>query len=119
VKNSPQSRDLFPAHGSGKPEGRAANIVNSRGRAYKGGRVLPCAVRFRYWRETEGLSLMKIAARLEDRTREYGMEAPYLLTRLMELEQGRYKPPTWLMFLLAEVYGIKFPWWEFYDGSQQ
>lgn len=79
---------------------------------------MPYATRFRYWRTTEGLSLGKIAARLEERTREFGIEAPYLLTRLMELEQGRYKAPTWIMFLLADVYGIKFPWWEFYDGAR-
>lgn len=93
----------------------AADIVNPRKRTYKGGRVLPCATRFRYWRTTEGKSLAKIAARLEDSVREYGMSQEYLQTRLYELEQGRFKPPTWLILLLAEVYNLRFPWWEFLD----
>lgn len=98
-------------HGSKK----ARAFVNSRERAYKGGRVLPFAVRFRYWRETEGWSVAKVAARLEERTREFGIDDRYLLTRLYELEQGRFKPPTWLILLLIDTYGIKFPWREFHE----
>lgn len=117
MKNSPQMPELFRSGNPANSQTRAADLVNSRGGRPKGGRRLPYSVRFEYWRTTEGLSLGKIAARLEDRTREFGMEAHYLLTRLMELEQGRYKPPTWLIGLLTEVYGIKFPWWEFWDGE--
>lgn len=114
-KNSPQIPDLPGMHISGKGPKKQPAIVNSRDRAYKGGRVLSFAVRFRYWRETEGFSVSKVAARLEERTREFGIDDRYLLTRLYELEQGRFKPPTWLILLLIDTYGIKFPWKEFYE----
>lgn len=114
-KNSPEIPELPGIPKSGKPQKALSTFVNSRRRAYKGGRVLPFAVRFRYWRETEGISLAKVAARLEERTREFGIDDRYLLTRLYELEQGRFKPPTWLILLLIETYSIKFPWREFHE----
>jgi len=116
MKNNSKTPELPGMGKSGKSQTSQTQVVNSRERTYKGGRVLPCATRFRYWRTTEGYSLTKIAGRLEEKTREFGMDDHYLLTRLMELEQGRFKPPTWLVSLLSETYGIKFPWWEFYDG---
>src|SRR3990167_1855107 len=117
MKPSPQNRGLLFKDDSGIHETRASGIVNSRERAYKGGRVLPSATRFRYWRTTEGLSLSEIAGKLEKKSREFDINDRYLLTRLMELEQGRYKAPTWLILLLVDVFGIRFPWWEFWDGS--
>lgn len=120
VTTTPKNPDLFKVPSPGKPvagAARAADIVNSQGSRPKAKRRLPYSVRFEYWRTTEGLSLGKIAARLEERARDFGIEAPYLLTRLMELEQGRYKAPAWLMFLLQDAYGLKFPWWEFWDGA--
>lgn len=115
-KTSPQNPELPGLKVSSKGPFIDPILVNQRSRRYKGGRVLRCAIRFRYWRETEGLSVGRIAARLEERTREYGMDAQYIMTRLYELEQGRFKPPMWLIGLLAEVYQIKFPWWEFLDS---
>lgn len=96
----------------------ASDIVNPRKRSYKGGRVLPYATRFRYWRTTEGKSITGIVADCENLIRGYGIAPEYLQTRLYELEQGRFKPPTWLFFLLVERYRLKFPWWEFLEVSQ-
>lgn len=114
-KNSPQIPELPGMPKSGIHKSTTPQFVNSRERTYKGGRMLPFAVRFRYWRETEGISVAKVAARLEERTREFGIDDRYLLNRLYELEQGRFKSPTWLILLLVETYGIKFPWKEFYE----
>lgn len=120
-KNSPQIPELPGMPKSANYERSssffAADIVNPRRRSYKGGRTLPCATRFRYWRTTDGKSIAKIAARLEDGVREYGITPEYLQTRLYELEQGRFKPPTWLILLLADTYDLKFPWWEFLETS--
>jgi hypothetical protein len=117
-RKNPETPDLpgVTLSGNHKTNGKPAKpIVSLRDRQYKGGRVLSFAVRFRYWRETEGISVAKVAARLEERTREFGIDDRYLLTRLYELEQGRFKPPTWLILLLIETYQIKFPWKEFYE----
>jgi hypothetical protein len=118
MTSSLQNHELFKTSDLGNHKNKAADLVNSRVRSYKGGRILPSAIRFRYWRTTEGNSIAKIAARLEDRVREFGIDTPYLMTRLYELEQGRFKAPTWLILLLSETYGIKFPWWEFWDGNK-
>ena len=118
MKNSPQ------IHNQSNQESRNSHetqnflplkLVNHRTRQYKGGRVLAYATRFRYWRETEGYSVARIAARLEEKTREFGIDDKYLLNRLYELEQGRFKPPTWLILLLIDTYQIKFPWKEFHE----
>lgn len=123
-KNSPQNHKTpflpFLRVGPGKSwEGpkKSSDIVISRKRAYKGGRVLECGKRFRTWREVQGYSIAKISARLEDKTREFGIDGRYLTTRLYELEQGRFKPPTWLILLLMQTYEITFPWHEFLDGG--
>lgn len=107
-------------HKSDKSANFAAQIlVKSNRRTYKGGRILPYALRFRYWRTTEGLSIPAITTRLENRACEFGVDPEYLQTRLYELNDGRFKPPTWLVLLLIECYGIKFPWSEFLDNQAE
>lgn len=101
-----------------KPVFFAADLVKPRSRSYKGGRILPYATRFRYWRTTEGKSIHKVVTDCEDRIREYGITPEYLQTRLYELEQGRFKPPTWLILVLIDRYQLRFPWWEFLEQSQ-
>lgn len=118
-KNSPQNPELPGLRISGEGPEKSSDIVISRRRSYKGGRELPCGSRFRMWREVQGYSIARIAARLEDKTREFGMDGRYLTTRLYELEQGRFKPPTWLVLVLMQTYEITFPWSEFLDGAQK
>lgn len=118
-KNSPQLPELPGMTFMGKSEKRCSDVVISRKRAYKGGRELLYADRFKKWREVQGYSIAKISARLEDKTREFGMDGRYLTTRLYELEAGRFKPPTWLILLLMQTYEITFPWSEFIDGGNQ
>lgn len=117
-KTSPQTPELLDLPGipkSPKLKTDARKLGNSRIRNYKGGRVLPYARRFRTWREVQGYSLIKMAAKLEPKTREYGIDGRYLLTRLYDMEQGRFKPPTWLILLLMDTYEITFPWSEFHE----
>lgn len=111
----PESPDLPGVGKSQKRERRCSDRVISQGRNYKGGRTFAYAQRFRTWREVQGYSLAKMAARIENKTREIGMDGQYVLTRLYELEQGRFKPPTWLILLLMETYDIHFDWREFHE----
>lgn len=82
---------------------------------YKGGRELRCAIRFKLWRSTEMLSLMRITSKLAEKVQKFGITDENLLKALYRFEDGKHKPPTWLVLLLMQTYQIEFPWEDFLD----
>lgn len=116
-KSSPKTPELPGIRRSEIHKNGPESPVNSQKSGYKGGRRIPYAERFRTWRELEGLSRVKIAGDLEEDASEFGVSGDWLKVRLDEFEQGRFKPPTWLVLLLMKRYGIKFQkfWHEFLD----
>jgi len=118
--NSPKNPETSKVPTAQKTRGASFSVGQTRAR-YKGGRKLLYAERFRIWREVQDFSRSKIAERLQQTARADGIhiKVEYLQDRLEEFENGRHKPPTWLVLLILQAYDITLPWNEFFDGVIQ